>query len=225
MYVGRKMTRPVITVHKDTPVMKARDLMKEKNVKQLPVVDDEGWMVGFLTDRDLKEAWASPATTLSVYELTYLLQKLKVEQVMKKDVITVTPDTTIERAAYIMHENVINSLPVLSNDGKLMGIITYADMMDVLLDGLGMGTDSKRLIVLVRDKVGVLAEVTGIPKDNGVNIFSLVTLPLDEFPGAFELVLRVDVSMGQAAMQSLKNAGYQVVEEYKEDLTPFLPAE
>ena len=163
MYVGRKMTTDLITVTPDTPLVKARDLLREHNIKQVPVVDQNGNLVGILTDRDIKQAWASPATTLSIYELTYVLQKLTVESVMVKDPITVTPSSTIERAAKILHDRKIGSLPVVE-DGKLVGIITSTDLMEVLLDGLGVQEESGRLVVLVRDRIGVLADVCSILK-------------------------------------------------------------
>ena len=125
MYVGRKMTTDLITVNTDTPLIIARDLLREHIIKQLPVVDEQGSLVGILTDRDIKQAWASPATTLSIYELTYVLQKLTVESVMMKDVITISPDATVERAAKILHTRRIGSLPVVEND-KLVGLIAPA---------------------------------------------------------------------------------------------------
>ena len=137
MYVGRKMTTDLITVTPGTPLTKARDLLREHKIKQLPVVDAEGRLVGILTDRDIKQAWASPATTLSIYELTYVLQKLTVESVMVKELITTKPDATVERAASILHARKIGSLPVVEGD-KLVGIITSTDLMEVLLDGLGI---------------------------------------------------------------------------------------
>jgi acetoin utilization protein AcuB len=224
MYIGRKMTTDLITATPDTPLVNARDLLREHNIKQLPVVDDQGKLVGILTDRDIKQAWASPATTLSIYELTYVLQKLTVESVMVTDPITVSPDATIERAARIMHQRKIGSLPVVEND-KLVGIITSTDLMEVLLDGLGIKEESGRLVVLVKDRIGVLADVCGILKEANVSILSMVTLPLHMYPGIFELVMRVNFPDRETAVDSLSQAGYRVITEYKKDLEPFLPAE
>ena len=224
MYVGRKMTTDLITVSPDTPLIQARELLRENNIKQVPVVDAEGKLVGILTDRDIKQAWASPATTLSIYELTYVLQKLTVESVMVKGLITITPDATIERAASILHERKIGSLPVVQND-KLVGIITSTDLMEVLLDGLGIKEESGRLVVLVRDRIGVLADVCNILKEASISILSMVTLPLHMYPGIFELVMRVKHSDREAAVDRLNRAGYGVITEYKEDLGPFLPKE
>jgi acetoin utilization protein AcuB len=180
--------------------------------------------VGILTDRDIKQAWASPATTLSIYELTYVLQKLTVESVMVTELITITPDATIERAARILHDRKIGSLPVVEND-KLVGIITSTDLMEVLLDGLGIKEESGRLVVLVKDRIGVLADVCNILKEANVSILSMVTLPLHMYPGIFELVMRVNSVDRETAVDRLSQAGYRVITEYKKDLEPFLPAE
>ena len=224
MYVGRKMTTDVITVTPDTPLVKARDLLREHNIKQVPVVDQKGNLVGILTDRDIKQAWASPATTLSIYELTYVLQKLTVESVMVKDPITVTPNSTIERATKILHDRKIGSLPVVE-DGKLVGIITSTDLMEVLLDGLGVQEESGRLVVLVRDRIGVLADVCSILKDANISIVSMITLPLHQHAGIHQLVMRVYSADRDRAVRCLEDSGYRVIIEYIKDLEPYLPAE
>ena len=223
MYVGRKMTTDLITVTPDTPLVKARDLLREHNIKQVPVVDQNGTLIGILTDRDIKQAWASPATTLSIYELTYVLQKLTVESVMVKDPITVTPNSTIERAAKILHDRKIGSLPV-AEDGKLVGIITSTDLMEVLLDGLGVQEESGRLVVLVRDRIGVLADVCSILKDANISIVSMITLPLHRHAGIHELVMRVHSADRDRAVRRLEDSGYRVIVEYIKDLEPYLPA-
>jgi len=223
MFVGRKMTTDLITVTPDTSLVEARDLLREQNIKQVPVVNEENSLVGILTDRDIKQAWASPATTLSIYELTYVLQKLTVESVMIQDVITITPDATIERAAKILHDRKIGSLPVVE-DNKLVGIITSTDLMEVLLDGLGVEEESGRLVVLVKDRIGVLADVCTLLKDAKVSIVSLITLPLHKYPNIYQLVIRVGSSDRDNAVDCLSNAGYRVLIEYKKDLEPYLPS-
>ena len=224
MYMGRKMTTDLITVTPDTPLVKARDLLREHNVKQVPVVDKKGDLVGILTDRDIKQAWASPATTLSIYELTYVLQKLTVESVMVKDLITITPNATIERAAKILHERKIGSLPGVEGE-KLVGIITSTDLMEVLLDGLGVQEQSGRLVVLVRDRIGVLADVCTLLKEANISIVSMITLPLHQYPGIHELVMRVPSANRDSAVQRLSDSGYRVITKYIQDLQPYLPAE
>jgi acetoin utilization protein AcuB len=224
MYVGRKMTTEVITVTPDTTIVHARDLLREHSIKQLPVVNKQGKLVGILTDRDIRSAWASPATTLSIYELTYVLQKLTVESVMVKKVITTTADATIERAAKIMHDHKIGSLPVVKDD-DVVGIITNTDLMEVLLDALGVTEENGRIAVLVRDRIGVLADVCGLLARGNINIRSMVTLPLHQYPGISEVVMRLNPADRPSAVEHLTQAGYKVITEYKKDLGPFLPAE
>jgi acetoin utilization protein AcuB len=222
MYVGSKMTTDLVTVTPDTPLVKVRDLLREHSIKQMPVVDQEGALVGILTDRDIKQAWASPATTLSIYELTYVLQKMTVESVMVTDVLTITPDSTVERAARILHDRKIGSLPVVE-DNKLVGIITSTDLMEVLLDALGIQEGSGRLVVLVKDRIGILADVCGLMKEENISILSMVTLPLHMHPGIFELVMRVNTADRDTAVDCLTAANYAVITEYKKDLGPYLP--
>jgi acetoin utilization protein AcuB len=223
MYVGRKMTTKLVTVTPETTMVKARDLLREHNIKQVPVVDNQGRLVGILTDRDIRTAWASPATTLSIYELTYVLEKLTVASVMVKDVITTTPDATIERAAKIMHDKKIGSLPVMEGD-KVVGIITSTDLMEVLLDALGIEEESGRIVVLVKDRIGALADVCGLLRQKNINIRSMVTLPLRQYRGLYELVMRLSPTDRGMASEQLTQAGYKVITEYKKDLGPYLPA-
>jgi acetoin utilization protein AcuB len=218
------MTTRIVTVTPETTIVKARDLLREHNIKQVPVVNKQGQLVGILTDRDIRSAWASPATTLSIYELTYVLQKLNVESVMVKNVITTTPDATIERAAKIMHDHKIGSLPVVEGD-KVVGIITSTDLMEVLLDALGIEEESGRIVVLVKDRMGVLADVCGLLKQMNINIRSMVTLPLHQYPGSYELVMRLSPADRALAVEFLTQAGYKVIIEYTRDLGPYLPAE
>ncbi len=224
MYVGWHMTTRLVTIDPDTPIMKARDLMKEHNISHLPVTDEKGRLVGLVTDRDIREAWASPATTLSVYELTYILQKITVEGIMKKNIITSSPDMTIERAALIMHDHKIGCLPVLNEEAKLVGIITTVDLMEVLLRAMGMSDDSGRITVLVKDKIGVLNEITSILAEHGINIRSIMSHPLPNYDGVWQLLLRFRQNVVEKAANVLTEKGFKVLTEYKEDLAPYLPS-
>jgi acetoin utilization protein AcuB len=161
---------------------------------------------------------------LSIYELTYVLQKLTVESVMVKELITISPGATIERAASVLHARKIGSLPVVEDD-KLVGIITSTDLMEVLLDGLGIKEESGRLVVLVKDRIGVLADVCTLLKDANISIVSMITLPLHQYPDIHELVMRVISGKRDAAVDCLTRAGYKVITEYKKDLEPYLPTQ
>jgi acetoin utilization protein AcuB len=187
------------------------------------VVNKKGDLVGIVSDRDVRQSWASPATSLSVHELNYLLTQLTVEHIMVKKIITISPGTTIERAAYIMQKNRINALPVIEAE-KLVGIITSTDVMDVLLRSIGFDDEeSARFTVLVQNRIGIVAEVSRILKEQQINIRSLVTWPEKEYPGVYQLVMRVGLKDKDRAISALSDGGFKVLSEYVHDLTPFLP--
>lgn len=222
MYVGRVMRTDLVTVPPDTSLVKAKDIITAKRIAHLLVVDKKDKLIGIVSDRDLKQSWASPATTLSAHELNYLLKQLSVDMIMVKKIVTIPPDTTIERAAHIMQENRISALPVLRKE-NLVGIITTTDVMEILLEAIGIDGDSKRFTVLVEDRIGIVAEVSRVLKEQEVNIRSLVTWPEKKSPGVYHLVMRVAAAHGEKAVSALTKAGYKVLTEYVEDLSPYLP--
>lgn len=222
MYVGWNMNTNLVTVSPETSIFKARELMDSRKVSQLPVTDGRAHLLGIVTDRDLRQAWASPATTLSVHELTYVLQKLTVGNIMTKKVITATPAMTIENAARLIHDHKISALPVLKDD-KLVGIITVLDLLEVLLTALGLSEDSSRISLLVRDRIGVLAEVAGHMQRSEINIRSVMIVPLPSHEGVWQLILRVAMPAAAKAADVLQEGGFKVVTRYVEDLTPYLP--
>jgi len=126
------MTSPVIHITPRTPISHAHQIMKEKGIRRLPVVDD-GRLVGIVTIGDIREASPSDATTLSIWELNYLWAQLTVEKVMTRKVMTVQPDTTLIDAAAIMLETKVSGLPVVEADQKLVGIITESDVFRMLV--------------------------------------------------------------------------------------------
>lgn len=222
MYVGRIMNTYLMTVPPDTNLQKAKEIIDEKRIHHLLVVDKTGNLIGIVSDRDVKQSSASPATALSVHELNYLLTQLTVESIMAKKIITISPGTTIERAALIMQKNRINALPVIE-DEKLVGIITSTDVMRVLLRAIGFGEGSARFAVLVEDRVGIIAEVSRILKDQQISIRSLVTWPEKDYSGIYQLVMRVASKDKDDAVSALSNQGFKVLTEYVHDLTPYLP--
>lgn len=221
MFVGWYMTRNPLTVTPKTPVIAARELMNEHKVRHLPVLDSSGRLQGIITDRDIRKAWASPATTLSVYELTYLLQKITVDSIMTRPVVSVTPDTTIERATAILHEQRIGALPVVQL-GKLVGLISSSDLVGVLLKAIGVAEDSSRITLLVDNRSAVIEWVTHIIHQAGINIRSIMTLSLPGCDSCWELTLRVNLALKSAAIEALTQAGLQVITEYREDLSQLI---
>ena len=126
------MSSPVETIHPETPISDAHQLMKEKSIRRLPVVDKHGKLVGIITKGDVREASPSDATTLSIWELNYLWAKLTSEKVMTKDPITINPDAPIIDATEIMLDKKVSGVPVVEN-GNLIGIITESDVFRMLV--------------------------------------------------------------------------------------------
>ena len=158
MLVGDRMSKPVITITQDLPITDALILMKKEHIRRAPVVKD-GRLVGIVSDKDLLNASPSPVTTLSIWEMNYLLSKVTVDEVMSKNVMTVTEDTPIEQAARIMADNKIGGLPVL-RDGHVIGIITETDLFKVFLELLGAREPGVRVTALINDTPGQLANIT-----------------------------------------------------------------
>lgn len=222
MYVGSVMQTNLVTISPDASITEAGNIISEKQISHLLVVDKTEKLIGIVSDRDLKQSWASPATTLSNHELNYLLAKLTIKMIMVKKIITVTPATTIERAARIMQIQRISSLPVMKGQ-KLTGIITTNDVMGVLLQAIGIDRESTRIAVLAEDRIGYLAELTHTLKKQQINIRSIISRPEKQFPGTHQLVFRVPSIDGEKAILALKEKGFKVFTEYHSDLTPFLP--
>ncbi|MEJ5241512.1 MAG: CBS domain-containing protein [Anaerolineales bacterium] len=170
MFVGERMSRPVIFLTPDMPVHDALDLFKKERIRRAPVVKD-GKLVGIVSEKDLLNASPSPATTLSIWEMHYLLSKITVAEVMTKNVITVTEDTPIEEAARIMADNKIGGLPVM-RDGQVVGIITETDLFKIFLELMGARQKGLRATVLVEDKPGQLARITKAVADLGGNFIA-----------------------------------------------------
>jgi len=221
MYVGRVMHRDLVTVPPETPLNRARDIISERGISHLLVVDKAGNLIGMVSDRDIRQSWASPATSLSKHELNYLIGKIDLGMIMSKKIVAVGPETTIERAALIMQQNHINALPVLEEE-KLVGIITTTDVTGVLLQALGIDGDSFRLLLIVKDRVGWLFDISRILKDENINVRSLVSFPERDRPGIYQLVIRVGASDSSKAVESLEKAGLRVLTDYVLEIDDYI---
>jgi acetoin utilization protein AcuB len=169
MLVRERMSKNPVTTTPDTSVTDALRLMREKKVRRLPVMDAHGKLVGIVADQDLLYATPSPVSSLSVWEMNYLLAKLKVEEVMTRQVITVAEDTPVEDAARIMVDNKIGGLPVM-RDGQLAGIVTETDLFKVFLELLGARQPGVRVTALIPGVKGTLAKITNAIFGAGGNI-------------------------------------------------------
>ncbi len=191
MLVEKWMTKSPVTVNEGDSLATAIRLLKEKRVRRLPVLR-EGRLVGIVSDRDLKEASPSKATSLDIWELHFLLEKLTVADVMTRKVVTITPDTTIEKAALLMMEKKIGGLPVVDAAKNLVGILTEDDVFRALVEVTGVHKGKTRISVLIPDKPGTIKEVADICREKGGRILSILTSYAKVPPGKRELIMRVD---------------------------------
>jgi acetoin utilization protein AcuB len=208
MLVRKKMHKDLVTVTKDERMTVAKKILKEKNIRHLPVVDGKK-LIGLVTNMDIRKAEASPATSLEIRELHYLLDKLTVGEIMTRNVITISPDISVEEAAILIHDNKIGCLPVVE-DGNLVGILTENDVMEILIEVLGMKEKGSRLEVQVDDKPGALADITRIIKESNVNITSVVT-DISDQPGKRVLIFKLKTFYFEPIKKALEGAGFPVL--------------
>ena len=210
-FMREKIQKNPITISADASFFEARNLIHEKGVRHLAVVDKNGKLVGIVTDRDIREAAPSDATLLSVQELNYLLGKLKVSAFMtpKEKLITITPDTLIEEAVNLMHDHKIGCLPVLEGD-KLYGIFTETDALDHLVDIFGFKQKGTRLSIALEDKPGTMLGILEVFKKHNTNIISIVS-PSFMVEGKRITAIRIQTENYTDVVKDLEKAGYDVL--------------
>jgi len=177
MNVGRRMSHPVITVQPNTSITKVHELMTHEKIQQTPVVKD-GKLIGIVSEKDILKAYPSPVTSLSVWEITSLLEKITVKDIMVEKVFTVNEDTPIEDAARMMVDNQISSLPVMRGK-ELVGIITKSDLFRIMFEMLGARNPGVRFSVLIPNQPGQLAQLTQAIYEKGGTILALSTFEGD----------------------------------------------
>ncbi|MBQ5365607.1 MAG: CBS domain-containing protein [Spirochaetales bacterium] len=192
MIIADRMKKNPATATPDMSISEASAKMKAEKVHRLPVLDDDRHLVGVISEKDILLAAPSPASTLSTYEINYLLSKLKVKNIMSRNPVTITRETTIEEAVRLMVENDLSCLPVMDN-GYLSGIVSKSDLFKILLEMLGAKHKGIRVEALVEDGVGVVAGLSDKFTAAGINIISLGTL---EGPDASLRVLTFKLENG-----------------------------
>jgi acetoin utilization protein AcuB len=207
MLVGERMKQPVITIRPDVPVQDALNLMRKEHVRRFPVLDGHGKLVGLVTEKDLLNAQPSEATTLSVWEISYLLSKITVERVMSRKLITVTKDTPLEEAARIMADSKVGCLPVMQGD-DLVGIITETDLFRVFLELLGAREAGVRVTAALINQPGKLMDLVGVIYKLGGNIISLGT-----FSGDSPQIGIVTVKVSNVSLETIRAAITPIVQE------------
>lgn len=211
MYIKDRMTEKPYTIQADAPVMEVMELMREKNLKRVPVLDGEK-LCGLVTDGDIEKVSPTKATSLSVFELNYLLSNMTVQEAMTKKVITISPGDILEEAAVLMRSNRVSALPVVE-DGMLVGIITESDIFDAFIDLLGAREIGTRLVVKTKDGVGILSNMTqAISKVEG-NIRHIAALHNGD--GTSDVLIRVDTLYCEPMIQALEAQGYEIMSVVK----------
>ena len=209
MLVGERMTRPVLFVAPDMPVQDALVQMRKERVSRYPVLKN-GKLIGIVSEDDLLNASPSDVTSLSVWEVNYLLSKITVERVMTREVVTVKEDTPLEEAARLMADHRIGGIPVVKGD-TVVGMITQTDIFRVFLEMLGGRHPGFRVVVMVKNEPGLLHKLTQAIDEAGGNIIALTTYSGEDIEGG-EVTMKVD----QVDEQTLRKALLPFVSEMKD---------
>jgi acetoin utilization protein AcuB len=198
-----------VFVDEGDSMKKAMDLLKEHEIRHLPVLKDGERLVGILSERDIKQASPSPATALEIREIYYLLDKVKVKQIMTRRPYTVSSSAPIEEAALIIREKKIGCLPVV-DDGKLVGILTETDIIDSFIEAMGVSGPGYRIEIALANRPGMLFEVLKLLKDFDVNIVSVATSPNDD-PGRKVFVLRIETRNYKVVKAAIRKSGFDLL--------------
>ncbi len=215
MLVKDRMTPDPVVITTDTSLKEALEIVRSKPFRHLPVLDENGKLVGIVTEKSLVYASPISTTALSVFEVDYILSRTKVGQIIQGSVISVGPDWPIEEAARVMVDRRIGCLPVVEND-KLIGIISDTDIFRVFVEGMGGGHPSLRITVVVLEKVGSLARITSRVVALGGNIYSLGMF-WGERPEDRVIVFRLEGVDRETAVQALEADGIQVMHVWEQD--------
>lgn len=174
MIVSRVMTKNPVYTHPEATVSEARSLMDKEKISHLPVLNDDNQIVGITTKKDMLKAGPSPATTLDMYEISYLLSKLTIDRIMTRSVICTVEDEVIEEAARMMADNNISCLPVVQ-DKFLLGIVTVKDLFESFIIAFGARHIGIRISFVMQEKPGQIAKLSNALAEKGGNIVSFVT--------------------------------------------------
>lgn len=213
MFVTRRMQRKVVVISPSASLQDARRLMREQNVRQLPVTGEDNKLVGIVSDRDIREAML-PVGLLSgssEKEREKMLASTLVEKVMTRKVVTATVNDSLEDAITLLHDFRVNALPVLDDKGGVAGIITRTDVLKAFIEALGVGEISSRLEVVVPDVPGSLVGVMTIIKSFHVNITSILTTGHTE-PGTLAVFFRIATLNVGPIRKAIQEAGYRILD-------------
>ena len=198
------MNKDLVTIEEDTSIMKASKIMKQHNFQHLPVLS-QGRLVGIVSDRDLKEATPSKATSLDIHELYYLLDTIAVKSLMPKDLYTIAPGDTVEKAAAIMLKHHISALPVVADKSALAGIITKGDIFRAFVSISGIHQGALAMGFELPDQPGSIKTVTDVIRAHGGRIASILTGYEGAPEGSRQVFIRVkDIKDEKALVKELE---------------------
>jgi acetoin utilization protein AcuB len=209
MIVAKRMMRNPVSVDENDSMKKAMDLLRERDIRHLPVLKDGEKLVGILTERDIKQASPSPATALEIREIYYLLDKVKVRQIMTRRPYTISSTAPIEEAALIMREKKIGCLPVV-DAGRVVGILTETDILDAFIEAMGVSGPGYRMEIALPNRPGMLFEVLKLMKDFDANVVSVATAAHDDTDRKI-LILRVETRNYKLLKAAIKKAGFEML--------------
>lgn len=207
MFVKDCMSANPVCISPTTPVLEAINIIKKNNIGQLPVTE-KGKLLGLVTRWELVSVSPSPASTLSIYEMNYLLAKMIVKEVMNKKPTTVSPLTTIEEAALIMRDNKLGSLLVIENE-KLVGIITQTDVFEQLIKTFGLRKAGSRIVIESEDKVGVLADIAEEARSLGISLAGVAVA--DRPDRRIQIMIRIRAVDPTELVEKIRLKGFEII--------------
>ncbi len=206
MPVKNWMTTDVVSVGPDTSLLKVGKLMKDHHIRRIPVVDEQGQVIGIISDRDVRDASPSKATTLDMYEMHYLLAELKAKNIMTAKPITVKPTDTVEQAALIMLDNKVGGLPVVDDNGRLVGIISDHDVFKALVDITGARMGGLQFAIELPDQPGTARPLFDLLRAHNARLLSVLTV--SNADGNRQLFIRVrDLENSKAEQELMDGVG------------------
>ncbi len=209
MIVARRMMRNPVFVDEEDSMKTAMDILRDREIRHLPVLRGREKLVGILSETDIKQASPSPATGLEIREVYYLLDKVKVKQIMTRRPYTVSPEAAIEEAALVMREKKIGCLPVVDK-GRLVGILTETDILDAFIESMGVRGPGYRLELALPNRPGMLFEIAQLLAEFDANIVSVATASHED-PKKKILILRIETKQYKVLKAAIKKSGYDIL--------------
>jgi acetoin utilization protein AcuB len=211
------MSKDLVTIDEDTSIMKASKVMKQNEIQHLPVLR-KGRLVGIVSDRDLKEATPSKATTLDIHEMYYLLDKIVVKSLMSKNLFTIAPEETVEKAAAVMLKHDISALPVVDSKGGLAGIITKGDIFRAFVSVSGIYQGALAMGAELPDEPGAIKQVTDVIRAHGGRIASIMTRYEATPEGSRHVYIRAKQVKDEKALQKELESKHKILYYFNEEI-------